>query len=135
VRALASLVLAVILGGCVGPARTSESYTKKASGSVHDSRSAVETARLAVDAAQRDRATGAYLSVLAGIALALELATSVSYLLWIPFTALAVWLVIWWVRFETIEQAFGLAGLCLLASGPRPGIGLPRRHPPGGAVG
>jgi len=51
----------------------------------------------------------------AGIALALQLATSVSYLLWIPFTALAVWLVIWRVRFETMERIFGLAGLSLVA--------------------
>jgi manganese transport protein len=39
----------------------------------------------------------------------------VSYLLWIPFTALAVWLVIWRVRFETMERVFGLAGLSLVA--------------------
>jgi Mn2+/Fe2+ NRAMP family transporter len=53
----------------------------------------------------------------AGIALALELATSVSYLLWIPLTALSVWLVIWRVRFETMERIFGLAGLSLIAFG------------------
>jgi manganese transport protein len=53
----------------------------------------------------------------AGIALALQLATSVSYLLWIPVTALAVWLVIWRVRFETMERVFGVLGLALLAFG------------------
>jgi Mn2+/Fe2+ NRAMP family transporter len=52
---------------------------------------------------------------LAGIALALELATSVNYLLWIPVCALAVWLVIWRVRFETMERIFGLLGLLLIA--------------------
>ena len=51
----------------------------------------------------------------AGIALALELASSVSYLLWIPVTALAVWVVIWRVKFETMERIFGLAGLSLVA--------------------
>ena len=35
-----------------------------------------------------------------GLALALELVTDVNHLLWIPFTALAVWLVVWRVRFE-----------------------------------
>ncbi len=53
----------------------------------------------------------------AGIALALQLASSVSYLLWIPFTALAVWLVVWRVKFETMERVFGLAGLSLIAFG------------------
>ena len=50
----------------------------------------------------------------AGIALALELATSVNYLLWIPVTALLVWIVIWRVRFETMERIFGLLGLMLV---------------------
>jgi outer membrane murein-binding lipoprotein Lpp len=54
----------LVLGGCVGPARTSDDYTRKASTSVHDVRSAVETARLGVDAAAGDRASGPYLSVL-----------------------------------------------------------------------
>lgn len=58
------MVCAVVLTGCVGPARTTESYTKKASSTVKDTISAVETARLAVDATSRDRATGPYLSVL-----------------------------------------------------------------------
>lgn len=58
------MVAAVGLSGCVGPARTSEAYTKKASSSVEATISAVETARLAVDATSRDRATGPYLSVL-----------------------------------------------------------------------
>ena len=60
------MALAAALVSCVGPARTSHSYTKKASHSVQDTRSAVETARLAVDAADQDRATGPYLSVLLG---------------------------------------------------------------------
>ena len=50
----------------------------------------------------------------AGVALALELATSVNYLLWIPMAAALVWLVIWRVRFERMEQVFGLLGLALV---------------------
>jgi Mn2+/Fe2+ NRAMP family transporter len=51
----------------------------------------------------------------AGIALALELVTDVSYLLWLPLTALLVWLVIWRMRFEAMERLFGLMGLVLIA--------------------
>jgi Mn2+/Fe2+ NRAMP family transporter len=49
-----------------------------------------------------------------GVALALELATSVSYLLFVPLVAFLVWLVIWRMPFEQMERAFGLAGLALL---------------------
>ncbi|HEY4377125.1 MAG TPA: divalent metal cation transporter, partial [Acidimicrobiales bacterium] len=51
---------------------------------------------------------------LAGVALALQLATGVNYLLWIPLVAAVVWLVIWRVRFERMEQLFGLLGLALV---------------------
>ncbi|MGZ6793394.1 MAG: NRAMP family divalent metal transporter [Mycobacteriales bacterium] len=50
-----------------------------------------------------------------GVALALELATSVSYLLLVPLVACLVWLVVWRMPFEKMEQGFGLAGLALLA--------------------
>ena len=49
-----------------------------------------------------------------GVALALELATSVSYLLFVPLVAFLVWMVIWRMPFEKMEKAFGLAGLALL---------------------
>jgi manganese transport protein len=49
-----------------------------------------------------------------GVALALELATDVNYLLWIPLAGLLVWVVIWRVRFESMEQTFGLMGLVLV---------------------
>jgi Mn2+/Fe2+ NRAMP family transporter len=52
---------------------------------------------------------------IAGIALALELATSVNYLLWIPICAFLVWFVVWRVKFDTMERLFGLAGLALIA--------------------
>lgn len=51
----------------------------------------------------------------AGIALALQLATDVNYLLWLPLTALLVWIVIWRVRFSAMENVFGLMGLALVA--------------------
>jgi Mn2+/Fe2+ NRAMP family transporter len=49
-----------------------------------------------------------------GIALALELATSVNYLLWVPVAGLALWLVIWRVKFTVLENGFGLLGLALV---------------------
>jgi manganese transport protein len=52
---------------------------------------------------------------LAGVAIALSLASSVNYLLVIPFAAVLVWLVIWRMPFETMERVFGLLGLCLIA--------------------
>ncbi|NES13555.1 MULTISPECIES: NRAMP family divalent metal transporter [Micromonospora] len=51
---------------------------------------------------------------LGGVALALQLATGLSYLLWVPVAAAAVWLVLWRLRFELMERIFGLAGLALL---------------------
>ncbi|WP_349536378.1 Nramp family divalent metal transporter [Rhodococcus rhodochrous] len=49
-----------------------------------------------------------------GIALALQLASSVNPKLWIPVAALAVWLVIWRVRFSVMENVTGVVGLCLV---------------------
>ena len=49
-----------------------------------------------------------------GIALALQLASSVSPGLWIPVAAFAVWLVIWRVKFSIMENVTGLVGLCLI---------------------
>ena len=50
----------------------------------------------------------------AGVALALQLASDVNYLLWIPLVGFLVWLVIWRVKFETMENVFGLIGLALI---------------------
>jgi manganese transport protein len=49
-----------------------------------------------------------------GVALAFELASGVDYLLWMPLAAIAVWLVIWRVKFSRLEQTFGLLGLLLI---------------------
>lgn len=50
-----------------------------------------------------------------GVALALQLASSVNYLLWVPLVAFLVWFVMWRVKFDTLEQVFGLGGLALVA--------------------
>ncbi|RKN40185.1 NRAMP family divalent metal transporter [Micromonospora endolithica] len=51
---------------------------------------------------------------LGGVALALRLATGVPYLVWVPVAGLAVWLVLWRMRFQLMERVFGLAGLALV---------------------
>jgi Mn2+/Fe2+ NRAMP family transporter len=60
-----------------------------------------------------------------GVALALELATSVNYLLWVPIVAFILWMMLWWLRFQTLERVFGLAGLTLVVYL----VALPRLHP------
>jgi Mn2+/Fe2+ NRAMP family transporter len=50
---------------------------------------------------------------IAGLAVIIELVTGLSYLLWVPLAAVAVWLVIWKVKFSVIEKAFGLTGLLI----------------------
>jgi Mn2+/Fe2+ NRAMP family transporter len=52
-----------------------------------------------------------------GVALALELASSVNYLLLVPLVGFAVWLVIWRMPFKILENTFGLLGLALLVFG------------------
>ncbi|GIG22939.1 hypothetical protein Cch01nite_36630 [Cellulomonas chitinilytica] len=49
-----------------------------------------------------------------GIALALQLASSVEPRLWIPVAGLAVWLVIWRTKFSVMENVTGLLGLTLV---------------------
>src|SRR6187200_591599 len=49
-----------------------------------------------------------------GVALALQLASSIHYLLWVPVVGVLVWVVLWRVRFAVLENAFGLAGLALI---------------------
>jgi len=61
-----------------------------------------------------------------GVALALELASSVHYLLWVPIAGLAVWLVIWRVKFSVLENVTGLLGLALVVFG----VALWQLHPP-----
>jgi manganese transport protein len=51
---------------------------------------------------------------LAGVALAVSMLASVSYVLLLPVAAVAVWLVLWRMPFETMERIFGLLGLALI---------------------
>jgi Mn2+/Fe2+ NRAMP family transporter len=51
---------------------------------------------------------------IAGVALALQLASSVNYLLWIPLAGILVWVVVWRLKFETLERVFGLLGLAMI---------------------
>ena len=55
-----------------------------------------------------------FIAEIGGVALALQLATSVNDYLWIPVVGAAVWLVLWRVKFSLLENAFGLAGLSLI---------------------
>jgi Mn2+/Fe2+ NRAMP family transporter len=65
-----------------------------------------------------------------GVALAIELATSVNYLLWVPIVAFLVWLVIWRVKFDLMENVFGLLGLTLVVTA----VALWRLHPDWGGL-
>jgi Mn2+/Fe2+ NRAMP family transporter len=55
-----------------------------------------------------------FIAEIGGVALALQLATSVNTFLWIPIVGAAVWFVLWRVKFAVLENAFGLAGLSLI---------------------
>jgi manganese transport protein len=49
-----------------------------------------------------------------GVALSLELASDVNYLLWVPLAGALMWAVAWQVPFRRMEQVYGLLGLTLL---------------------
>ncbi len=49
-----------------------------------------------------------------GIALSLQLASSIEPTLWIPVAAFAVWLVVWRAKFSLLENVTGLLGLTLI---------------------
>lgn len=49
-----------------------------------------------------------------GIALALQLMTSLDPALWIPLAAFGVWIAVWRVKFSLLENITGLLGLCLI---------------------
>jgi Mn2+/Fe2+ NRAMP family transporter len=55
-----------------------------------------------------------FIAEIGGVALALEIATSVNELLWVPVVGALVWIVLWRVRFSVLENAFGLLGLALV---------------------
>lgn len=49
-----------------------------------------------------------------GIALALQLVTSVDYMLWVPVAAFGLWIVIWRTTFSALENTTGLLGLAMI---------------------
>lgn len=51
---------------------------------------------------------------LSGVALALQLASGIHYLLWVPLAAALVAVVVWVLPFEKMEQIYGLLGLTML---------------------
>lgn len=57
----------------------------------------------------------ALIAELAGVALAFELLTSVSYLLFIPAVAALMFVLVWRIPFEIMERIYGVLGLALLA--------------------
>jgi manganese transport protein len=52
----------------------------------------------------------------AGVAIAISLATSINYLLLLPVVGFLVWVVIWRLPFEHMENLFGLMGLALIVT-------------------
>jgi Mn2+/Fe2+ NRAMP family transporter len=55
-----------------------------------------------------------FVAEIGGVALALQLVTSVSYVLLVPFVAFVVWLILWRARFSVMENVLGLFGLALV---------------------
>jgi hypothetical protein len=47
---------------------------------------------------------------LGGVSLVLQMATGISYLIWVQLAGLAAWLVIWKMPFGWMENIFGLLG-------------------------
>jgi hypothetical protein len=56
------LAILLLLGACTGPVRSTNVYESKAGATAETVASAVETARLAVDAGSQDKAFGRYLT-------------------------------------------------------------------------
>lgn len=56
-----------------------------------------------------------FIAEIGGVALALQLVSSVNHVLIVPFVAVAVWLVLWRAKFSAIENVLGLMGLALIA--------------------
>jgi Mn2+/Fe2+ NRAMP family transporter len=55
-----------------------------------------------------------FVAEIGGVALSLQLVSSVNYLLLVPFVAFAVWLILWRARFSVMENVLGLFGLALV---------------------
>jgi manganese transport protein len=76
--------------------------------------------RLGVRTALANVAASGLLSLLTlaaeigGVALVLQLATGVNYLIWVPLVGLTAWLVIWRLPFSWLENVFGVLGIALV---------------------
>jgi Mn2+/Fe2+ NRAMP family transporter len=68
---------------------------------------------------------------LGGVGLALYLASSISYILWVPIIGFLVWFLIWRVPFSVIDRVFGLLGLALVVFV----VALVKLHPDWHAMG
>ena len=51
---------------------------------------------------------------LSGVALALQLATSVHYLLWVPIVAVVLMVMVWALPFSAMERFYGILGLTMI---------------------
>jgi Mn2+/Fe2+ NRAMP family transporter len=58
-----------------------------------------------------------FIAEIGGVALALQLVSSVNYVLLVPFIAFAVWLILWRAKFSVMENVLGLVGLALVVFG------------------
>ncbi|HWJ81062.1 MAG TPA: divalent metal cation transporter [Nocardioides sp.] len=66
-----------------------------------------------------------FIAEIGGVALGLELVTSVYYLLWVPFVAVLVWVILWRAKFSAMENVLGMMGLALVVFG----VALWHLHP------
>ncbi|GAA4817197.1 NRAMP family divalent metal transporter [Nocardioides caeni] len=55
-----------------------------------------------------------FIAEIGGVALALQLVTSIHHLAWVPLVAVLVWLVLWRAKFSAMENVLGLLGLTLI---------------------
>ena len=58
-----------------------------------------------------------FIAEIGGVALALQLVTSIHHLAWVPCVALLVGLVLWRAKFSAMENVLGMLGLALIAFG------------------
>ncbi len=68
---------------------------------------------------------------LAGMTLALELATRISYLLWFPVAALFLGIIMWKASFDLLENGSAILGLAMLVSV----VAMVKLAPPWGTIG
>jgi manganese transport protein len=70
------------------------------------------------------------LAEIAGVGLVFQLATGVTYRLWIPLAAIVLWLILRYAKFEQMERMYGIVGLATLVFL----VAVWRLHPNGGQL-